>query len=159
VIEPRLNHPLVEFVGEISDREKAEFLGEALALLFPIDWAEPFGLVMIEAMSAGTPVVAWRNGSVPEVISEGKSGFIVESVDEAVAAVHSVSELDRHMVRRQFEKRFTVDRMAAKYVAVYESLRERAHPAENAPNIAIRTNGHAVTDAHISTQDGVPAAG
>jgi glycosyltransferase involved in cell wall biosynthesis len=159
VIEPRLNHPLVEFVGEISDREKAAFLGEALALLFPIDWAEPFGLVMIEAMSAGTPVVAWRNGSVPEVISEGKSGFIVESVDEAVAAVHSVSELDRHMVRRQFEKRFTVDRMAAKYVAVYESLRERAHPAENAPNIAIRTNGHAVTDAHISTQDGVPAAG
>jgi glycosyltransferase involved in cell wall biosynthesis len=128
-------------------------------LLFPIDWAEPFGLVMIEAMSAGTPVIAWRNGSVPEVISEGKSGFIVESIDEAVAAVHSVSELDRHMIRRQFEKRFTVDRMAGKYVAVYESLRESPHSGAGLPHIPTRANGHAVSDPHNRARDGAPVAG
>jgi glycosyltransferase involved in cell wall biosynthesis len=157
VIEPRLDHPLVEFIGEISDREKAEFLGNALALLFPIDWAEPFGLVMIEAMSAGTPVIAWRNGSVPEIIAPGKSGFIVESIDEAVAAVHRLDDLDRQTVRRQFEKRFTVDKMAAKYLAVYESLREGA-PADMASSRGtLRVNGHAPSGTRA--RDSVPAVG
>lgn len=127
-IEPLLNHPLIEFVGEVGDSGKAEFLGRASALLFPIDWPEPFGLVMIEAMSAGTPVVAWNNGSVPEVITPGRSGFIVESIDEAVAAVHVAVKLDRRIVRAEFEKRFTLKRMAERYVAVYESLLAKAKP-------------------------------
>jgi glycosyltransferase involved in cell wall biosynthesis len=122
VIRPQLDHPLIEFIGEIGDHEKREFLGKALALLFPIDWPEPFGLVMIEAMREGTPTIAWRRGSVPEVIDEGVTGFIVDSIDEAVRALGPALALSRRSVRRQFEARFTASRMARKYLTVYERL-------------------------------------
>ena len=121
-IEPLLDDPLIEFVGEIGDRDKDEFLGRALALLFPIDWPEPFGLVMIEAMAAGTPVIAWRAGSTAEVIEHGRSGLLVDSVDEAVAAVENVRRLPRREVRASFEERFTAERMASDYVALYRRL-------------------------------------
>lgn len=121
-LEPLLDHPLIEFIGESGDREKEAFLGQALALLFPIDWPEPFGLVMIEAMAVGTPVIAWRNGSVPEVIENGHTGLIVESIGQAVDAVRNVQGFDRLLVRRQFERRFTVTRMAKDYLAVYRRL-------------------------------------
>ncbi|HKX29960.1 MAG TPA: glycosyltransferase family 4 protein, partial [Blastocatellia bacterium] len=122
VIQPLLDHPLVEFVNEIGGKEKEEFLGKAYALLFPIDWPEPFGLVMIEALACGTPVIAWRHGSVPEVIDDGVSGLIVNSIDEAVRAVHRVGSFDRRQCRQVFERRFTATRMAAEYVNVYEQL-------------------------------------
>ena len=122
VIKPLLDHPLIEFVGEIDETQKSAFLGGARALLFPIDWKEPFGLVMIEAMSAGTPVIAWRKGSVPEVLAGGISGFIVSSIEEAVVAVGRVASLERADVRRYFESRFTVQHMAAGYLASYERL-------------------------------------
>jgi glycosyltransferase involved in cell wall biosynthesis len=124
-IEPLLDHPLVEFIGEIGEAQKCEFLGKARALLFPIDWPEPFGLVMIEAMSAGTPVIAWRNGSVPEVIREGVSGFIVDSIDAAAAATRQAGSMDRRKVRAEFERRFTAERMAEDYLAAYHSLLAR----------------------------------
>jgi glycosyltransferase involved in cell wall biosynthesis len=121
-IRPLLDDPLIEFIGEIDEQQKSDFLGNALALLFPIDWPEPFGLVMIEAMSAGTPVVAWRHGSAPEVIEHGTSGLIVESVDDAVAAVDVVRTMSRKRVRQCFEQRFTATRMANDYVAAFEAL-------------------------------------
>jgi glycosyltransferase involved in cell wall biosynthesis len=121
-IEPLLDHPLIEFIGEIDEREKRDFLGHAMALLFPIDWPEPFGLVMIEAMSAGTPVIAWRRGSVLEVIVDGVSGVIVDSIEEAVAGVSRVRSLPRALVRREFEARFTVARMTQAYLEAYEHL-------------------------------------
>jgi glycosyltransferase involved in cell wall biosynthesis len=123
-IRPLLDNPLVDFIGEIGEEQKADFLGNALALLFPIDWPEPFGLVMIEAMSTGTPVVAWRNGSVPEVIEHGGSGFIVESIGAAVEAVKRARMLPRARVRECFERRFTSRRMATDYVAAYEAVLE-----------------------------------
>ncbi|HTM95820.1 MAG TPA: glycosyltransferase family 4 protein [Croceibacterium sp.] len=113
---------LVTFVGEIDDRKKAEFLGNARALLFPIDWPEPFGLVMIEAMACGTPVIAFRCGSVPEVIDDGRSGFIVESEDGALAALARIGTLPRAEVRRCFEERFSASRMARDYVSLYRRL-------------------------------------
>jgi glycosyltransferase involved in cell wall biosynthesis len=112
----------VEYIGEIGDDAKPAFLGGALALLFPIDWPEPFGLVMIEAMAAGTPVVAWGNGSVPEVIDEGVSGFIVASLEQAVDAVGRAAAVPRRRVRAAFERRFTARRMAENYIALYERL-------------------------------------
>jgi glycosyltransferase involved in cell wall biosynthesis len=121
-IEPLLDHALVEFVGEIGGSEKDEFLGNALALLVPIDWPEPFGLVMIEALACGTPVIAFRHGSVPEIIEDGITGFIVEGVDEAVKAVEKIPHLDRRKCREVFERRFTASRMAENYVAIYERL-------------------------------------
>jgi glycosyltransferase involved in cell wall biosynthesis len=124
-IEPLLDHPLVEFIGEIDETQKCAFLGKARALLFPIDWPEPFGLVMIEAISVGTPVIAWRNGSVPEVIREGVSGFIVDSIDAAAAAARQATSMDRRKVRAEFERRYTVGRMAADYLAAYNSLLAR----------------------------------
>jgi len=123
VIKPLVDaHPNVEFIGEINESEKAGFLGNAAALLFPIDWPEPFGLVMIEAMSCGTPVIAFRCGSVPEVIEHGTSGFIVDSIEEAVEAVRTLKVLDRAEVRRCFLERFTVERMAKDYLAIYRGL-------------------------------------
>jgi len=122
VIKPMLDHPLIEFIGEIDEGQKSTFLGGARALLFPIDWMEPFGLVMIEAMSAGTPVIAWRNGSVLEIIEEGRSGLIVDSMDMAVEAVGRAMTMDRSVVRRSFERRFTAARMARNYAGVYEDL-------------------------------------
>jgi glycosyltransferase involved in cell wall biosynthesis len=121
-IAPLLHGDDVEFIGEISDEQKGEFLGNALALLFPIDWPEPFGLVMIEAMACGTPVVAWNCGSVPEVVDPGVTGCIVESVEEAVAALADVLAFDRRAIRERFELRFTAQVMAASYVAVYRQL-------------------------------------
>jgi glycosyltransferase involved in cell wall biosynthesis len=112
----------VEFIGEISEKEKADFLGNAAALLFPITWPEPFGMAMIEAMACGTPVVAFRQGSVPEVVDEGQSGFIVTDVDGAVNAVNRVGELSRAGVRAVFERRFTAERMAKDYLAAYRRL-------------------------------------
>jgi glycosyltransferase involved in cell wall biosynthesis len=123
-IAPLLRDPLVEFVGEISDGDKDEFLGNAYALLFPIDWPEPFGLVMIEAMACGTPVVAYRDGAVPEVMKEGHTGFVVEGLEDAVEAVRRVSQLSRRRCRDVFEKRFTAMRMAHDYVRIFERLIE-----------------------------------
>ncbi|WP_165225846.1 glycosyltransferase family 4 protein [Affinirhizobium pseudoryzae] len=122
VIRPQLDHPLIDFIGEIGDHEKRDFLGNAIALLFPIDWPEPFGLVMIEAMREGTPTIAWRRGSVPEVMDEGVTGFIVDSLEGAVAAVRMAADLDRTAVRQRFEERFTAARMASDYVAEYTGL-------------------------------------
>src|SRR5262249_53901569 len=121
-IEPLLGDPLLEHLGEIGDREKNEFLGNAYALLLPIDWPEPFGLVMIEAMACGTPVIAYRGGAVPEVMEEGHTGFIVEALEDAVKAVRRVPELSRRRCRDAFEQRFTATRMAHDYVHVYERL-------------------------------------
>ncbi len=121
-IEPLFNDPLVEYIGEIGEEEKSAFLGNALALLFPIAWPEPFGLVMIEAMACGTPVIAYRHGSVPEVIDQGVTGFIAEDLDEAVLAVEQASTLDRRLCRQTFERRFSTRRMARDYVKIYERL-------------------------------------
>ena len=121
-IEPMIHHPLVEYIGEINEEQKKDFLGNALALAFPIDWPEPFGLVMIEAMSAGTPVIAFGNGSVPEVIKDGVSGFIVKTMDEAVEACRRAKDLPRAGVRAHFESRFTAEVMVRKYVSAYEQL-------------------------------------
>ena len=125
-IEPLLDHPLIEFIGEIGETQKREFLGKARALLFPIDWPEPFGLVMIEAMSAGTPVIAWSNGSVPEVVTDGVSGRIVESIEAAACAAREAVHMDRRKVRAEFERRFTAERMAEDYIAAYRVLVARA---------------------------------
>jgi glycosyltransferase involved in cell wall biosynthesis len=120
-----LQQPGIEFLGEIDERQKSRFLGEASAVLFPIDWPEPFGLVMIEAMACGTPVLAFRSGSVPEIIDHGLTGLIVTSQDEAIAAVPRLLALDRNAVRRRFEERFSARRMAQDYLAVYEGLMRR----------------------------------
>jgi len=122
IIRPLLEHPLIEYVGEIGEAEKDAFLGNAYALLFSIDWPEPFGLVMIEAMACGTPIIARRRGSVPEVMEDGVTGFICDTVEEAVRAVQEVASLSRKECRRAFEKRFTVTQMAQGYLAIYERL-------------------------------------
>ena len=109
-------------MGEIGEDAKDEFLGNAYALLFPIDWPEPFGLVMIEAMACGTPVIAYRQGSVDEVMEDGRSGFVVSTLEEAVQAVHRVADLDRAECRRVFERRFTAAQMASDYLRVYERV-------------------------------------
>jgi glycosyltransferase involved in cell wall biosynthesis len=116
------DNSFVEFIGEINDQQKPEFLSGAHALIFPIDWPEPFGLVMIESMACGTPVIAYRSGSVPEVIDEGVSGFIVANEDEAVAATKKLHQLDRAMVRATFDRRWTARRMAEDYVELYQEL-------------------------------------
>ena len=122
-IEPLVRgHANVHFVGEIGDAEKAAFLRNASALLFPVDWPEPFGLVMIEAMACGTPVIAWNNGSVPEVIDPGVTGFVVETIEEASIAVDKATSLDRQRIRSVFDQRFTASRMARDYVALYCDL-------------------------------------
>jgi glycosyltransferase involved in cell wall biosynthesis len=130
-VEPLLDHPLIEFIGEIDEQQKSEFLGGARALLFPIDWPEPFGLVMIEAMACGTPVLAYPRGSVPEVIEDGLTGFVVDDVEGAVAALHRLDRLDRRAIRHRFEQRFSSRRMAHDYLALYAALaRGNASPAE-----------------------------
>jgi glycosyltransferase involved in cell wall biosynthesis len=121
-IEPLIDGNDVEFVGEVNEAEKQEFLGKAAGLLFPISWPEPFGLVMIEAMACGTPVIATRCGSVPEVVTSGVSGFVVDSEEDALAAIQRIPTLDRHQVRAEFERRFTSRRMAQEYEALYGSL-------------------------------------
>jgi glycosyltransferase involved in cell wall biosynthesis len=124
-IEPLLKLPHVEFIGEINDADKDEFLGNAAGLLFPIAWREPFGLAMIEAMACGTPVIAMNNGSVPEVIDEGVTGFIVENEEQAATAVGRLHGLDRAMIRRVFDMRFTARRMAKDYIGLYRQMIER----------------------------------
>jgi glycosyltransferase involved in cell wall biosynthesis len=124
-IKPLLKDPLVEFIGEIGDSEKEAFLGDAVALLFPIDWPEPFGLTLIEAMANGTPVIAFGRGSVPEIVDDGVTGFIVDSVDEAVAAVPHAKALDRGVIRQRFVERFSVERMAHDYLALYDTVLRR----------------------------------
>jgi glycosyltransferase involved in cell wall biosynthesis len=123
-VEPKLQGSGVEFLGEIGGKDKAEFLSHAYALLFPIDWPEPFGLVMIEAMACGTPVLAWPNGSVPEIIENGVTGFIVDTIEAAVAALHHAQDFDRKRCREVFEKRFTAARMARDYLTIYKRLIE-----------------------------------
>src|SRR3954447_8544512 len=123
VIRPLLDLPGVEFLGELGEHDKMTLLAGAKALLFPIDWPEPFGLVMIEAMACGTPVIAFRRGSVPELIEHGRTGLIVDGVEEAADAVGEVQRLNRWAVRHCFEERFTAERMARAYVAAYQSLR------------------------------------
>jgi glycosyltransferase involved in cell wall biosynthesis len=132
-VEPLLRQADVEFIGEIREDQKQDFLGNAAALVFPIAWREPFGLVMIEAMACGTPVVAFENGSVPEVLENGLTGFIVKSEDQAVEAVRRIGTLDRMRIRSEFERRFTAQRMAQNYVRLYQSLSQ----ARRLPNLAV----------------------
>jgi glycosyltransferase involved in cell wall biosynthesis len=122
VIQPLLQEPLVDYIGEVNEYEKNTFLGGATALLFPIDWPEPFGLVMIEALACGTPVIAYRRGSVPEVLEDGVTGYIVENVEEAVQAVRRVIALSRRRCRQVFETRFSAYRMAQDYLRIYQRL-------------------------------------
>jgi glycosyltransferase involved in cell wall biosynthesis len=121
-IRPLLDHPLIEFVGEIGDDEKNDFIGQARALLFPIDWPEPFGLVMIEAFACGTPVISYECGSVPEVLQHGVTGYIVNSQAQAIEAARHIERIDRRRCREAFERRFTAGKMASRYVQVYQSL-------------------------------------
>lgn len=121
-IKPMLNSELVEFIGEISDLEKNEFLGQASAFLFPINWSEPFGIVLIESLACGLPIVAYPLGSVPEIIEDKVSGFLVNNVDEAVHAIANISKIDRNECRRAFERRFTSKRMADDYVSIYQRI-------------------------------------
>jgi glycosyltransferase involved in cell wall biosynthesis len=136
-VEPLLGQADVEFIGEIREDQKQEFLGNAAGLLFPIAWREPFGLVMIEAMACGTPVIAFENGSVPEVLEDAVTGFIVHSEDQAVEAVQRIGALDRARIRGEFERRFTAQRMAQNYLKLYERLVQ----ARRLPALAIRTVG------------------
>jgi glycosyltransferase involved in cell wall biosynthesis len=126
-IEPLLRMPWVEFLGEISDKEKQELLGNAAALLFPVHWPEPFGMVLIEAMACGTPVIAFNHGSVPEIIEHGVTGYIVSSVEEAVAAAQTIKNIDRSECRSQFERRFSAPRMASDYLHLYDRVISERH--------------------------------
>jgi glycosyltransferase involved in cell wall biosynthesis len=134
-IVPLLKADGVEFIGEIDEAEKAGFLGNARVLLFPIDWPEPFGLVMIESLACGTPVVAFRQGSVEEIVEDGINGFVVDDADQAIAALRRIDEIDRSICRRTFDARFSVGRMTADYVAIYEQLRAVKPP------VSIHTSG------------------
>ena len=161
-IAPLLAGPGVEFIGEINESQKNAFLGEARALLFPIDWPEPFGLVMIEAMACGTPVLAFDHGSVREIIDDGVTGRIVRTLGEAIAALPEVMALDRHRVRRRFEQRFSAERMAKDYLAVYRSLmrNERGIPAQDvevdlmleAPRLSVAASPTQVASPQSRTQ-------
>lgn len=150
-IEPLLSGPGVEFIGEIADRDKSEFLGQASALLFPVDWPEPFGLAMIEAMACATPVLAFRCGSTPEVIDDAVTGRIVDTEDEAVRALTELLQYDRHAVRRRFEQRFTSARMARDYLKLYRALAKHeanGHEQRKAPRSLVSAGGDGLT-AHV----------
>jgi glycosyltransferase involved in cell wall biosynthesis len=136
-IEPLLGRRNVEFLGEIGDEEKSAFLSGAMALLVPMAWNEPFGLVMIEAMACGTPVIAYKRGSAPEIVENGSTGFVVEDVADAVAALDRVPTLSRKHIRHRFEERFTSRRMAQDYLAVYHALAGASEPASETPAIAV----------------------
>ena len=158
-IEPLLGHDHVEWAGEVAGDEKADLLRGAAALLFPIDWAEPFGLVMIEAMACGTPVIAYRSGSVPEVIDEGVSGFIVESIEESVVAVARLDELDRRSVRARFEERFTAERMTRNYVELYGELVAQRTVGRASPSFTVLGGdvAHSIDAEARTVQDREPA--
>jgi glycosyltransferase involved in cell wall biosynthesis len=148
VVKPLLNNSLLEFVGEIGDKDKSEFLGNARALLFPIGWPEPFGLVMLEAMACGTPVIAWNHGSVPEVVDSGTTGFIVESEEQALVAIEESRRLDRKLIRSIFERRFSDRAMAESYIEVYKRVlipkeiprREFLHGVPTLPRSKVSTS-------------------
>jgi glycosyltransferase involved in cell wall biosynthesis len=133
VVKPMLRHPLVEYIGEINENEKLAFLGNAKALLFPICWPEPFGMVMIEAMACGTPVIAFPYGSVPEIVEPDVNGMIVRSVEQMVDAIQTIDQISRADVRKSFEARFTVERMVGDYLKVYRRLVDY-------PNDSVRSN-------------------
>jgi glycosyltransferase involved in cell wall biosynthesis len=136
-IGPRLHQPGVQFIGEINEGQKNEFLGQALALLFPIDWPEPFGLAMIEAMACGTPVLAFSNGSVPEIIDDGITGRVIDSMEEAIVTLPEVVALDRRAVRHRFEQRFSSTRMAKEYLGIYRQLRRRDRKERSERQLAL----------------------
>ena len=125
VVVPLLQHPLVTYLGEIDDSEKGDFLGNAYALLFPIDWPEPIGLLMIEAMVCGTPVIAYRHGSVPEIMQYGVTGFIIDDMEEAILATERVPTLHRVHCHQWFEQHFSAQGMAKDYVTIYQRLIDR----------------------------------
>jgi glycosyltransferase involved in cell wall biosynthesis len=129
-IEPLLSDPLIEYIGEITDAEKNEFLGHARALVCPYDWPEPFGLVLIEALACGTPVLAYRRGSIPEIIEDKVTGFVCEGLDEMTAAVQNIPEIDRQRCRVTFEQRFSAERMAQDYLRVYEQMLSSTYEKE-----------------------------
>jgi glycosyltransferase involved in cell wall biosynthesis len=146
-IRPLLDATNTEYIGEISENEKPAFLSGAIALLMPVDWPEPFGLVMIEAMACGTPVIAFNRGSVPEVVDEGVTGFVVEDEIGAIGAVDRLSQLSRKNIRKRFEERFTARRMAQDYLTAYRSLMEGASShlrlvVDEAPPLQVATGGH-----------------
>ncbi|RPJ11811.1 MAG: glycosyltransferase family 4 protein, partial [Deltaproteobacteria bacterium] len=153
-IKPLLDNPLVEFIGEINEREKKDFLGNALALLFPIDWEEPFGLVMIESMACGTPVITFARGSVPEVMRDGVSGYLVHDVEGAVKAVAKVPSLSRQGCRKYFEERFLAERMAADYLTIYERLIDAADKGTRATRRPIPCTSDASTNAGAGLAEG-----
>jgi glycosyltransferase involved in cell wall biosynthesis len=139
----KASESFVEFIGEVGGRVKDEFWGNAYAMLFPIDWPEPFGLVMIESLACGTPVVGWRNGSVPEVIDDGITGFVVNNIDEAVDAVRRVQWLDRGTCRHVFEQRFDARRMAQDYLQIYRGLADGPmHAAGNNDEFLPESNSY-----------------
>jgi glycosyltransferase involved in cell wall biosynthesis len=148
VIRPLLDPASVDYIGEISDSDKSQFLSGAIALLMPIDWPEPFGLVMIEAMACGTPVIAFNRGSVPEVLDDGATGFVVEDEIGAIGAVDRLSQLPREKIRQRFEERFTARRMAQDYLAAYRGLidgatsRLRLVATDEAPPLHMAAEGH-----------------
>ena len=157
-IEPLLDHPLIEFIGEISDAEKNDFVGNALALVCPYDWPEPFGLVLIEALACGTPVLAYRRGSIPEIIEHGSTGFVSENLTEMIAAVERIGQIDRQRCRASFDQRFTADRMARDYVALYERIIEErvalAGPRIHALGAGLRFEGTMNGASKGHSQDG-----
>jgi glycosyltransferase involved in cell wall biosynthesis len=153
-IKPMLQLGDTKLIGEIGEKDKPEFLGNAAALLFPVDWPEPFGLAMIEAMACGTPVIGWRNGSVPEVVEDGVTGFIVSDEAAAVEAVARASKLDRRQIRQVFEERFSAGRMADKYAEVYNGIMRRPTPFRR----AVTTLPWAArSDSHISQKRAIAA--
>lgn len=137
-IEPLLDHPLIEFLGEISDVQKNEFVGNAMALVCPYDWPEPFGLVLIEALACGTPVLAYRRGSIPEIIDDGITGFVCETLNDMADAITRLPLIDRTRCRASFDARFTADRMARDYVALYEHIVQERHRTHTAADTRIR---------------------
>jgi glycosyltransferase involved in cell wall biosynthesis len=141
-IRPLLDMPGVEFIGEIGEDEKNDFLGRALALVFPIDWPEPFGLVMIEAIACGTPVIAWPCGSVPELIEDGVTGRICKSIEEAAQAVQQINQISRAKCRQEFERRFPAARMAKDYVSIFERLIGQQASARNASHLNAELRMH-----------------
>ena len=162
MIAPLLSGSGVEFVGEINEAEKTEFLGQAQALLFPIDWPEPFGLAMIEAMACGTPVLAFRRGSVPEIVDDGVTGYVVDAPDEAVRALPALLALDRRAVRRRFDERFSATRMAGDYIELYRAMAQNASrrdakaSARRHPIDGISVSGARLhADGNIAAGDGV----
>ena len=158
-IEPLLDDPLIEMIGEIGDADKGEFLGNAKALLFPIDWPEPFGLVMIESLACGTPIVAFRNGSVPEVLVDGETGFVVDNMEDAIFAASQVDSIDRAKCRAHFERCFSVETMTQNYEGAYERLVERAQaPASHRAAATVRTRANASGSKHGNGRSKAPVA-